>query len=336
MPTNTTGNAAGQDGSAVFSTDLDLPDRRRGKVRDTYTLPGAGPGGSDAILMVASDRLSAFDVVLPTPIPGKGRLLTEIAAFWLRMIERSGLGPTHLISTDDRLVPDSALRGRTSRVDLKGRVTVGRRCAVVPVECVVRGYLEGSGWRDYQRTGSVCGVALPPGLRQCERLPEPVFTPATKAEEGHDENIGFDAAVEHAARVFGAARAAGLLETLRARSLAIYRMASEHAAARGIILADTKFEFGLPLDADGRADIDAEPVLIDEALTPDSSRFWEASAYEPGRTQQSFDKQFVREYLEGLVDAGAWDKTDPGPELPGDVVAGTLARYRAARDRLVG
>lgn len=332
MPTNATGTGV----NAVFSTDLGLPDRRRGKVRDTYTLPGAGPGGSDAILMVASDRLSAFDVVLPTPIPGKGRLLTEIAAFWLGLIADRGLGPTHLLSTDDALVPDAALTGETTRADLRGRVTIGRRCAVIPVECVVRGYLEGSGWKDYRATGSVCGVALPKGLRQCERLPEPVFTPATKADEGHDENIGFDAAVRHIGPMVGAERAGGLMETLRARSMAIYAMAAAHAAARGIILADTKFEFGLALGADGRADPDADPVLIDEALTPDSSRFWEASSYEPGRAQASFDKQFVREYLQGLVDRGVWDKTDPGPELPAEVVAGTLARYRAARDRLVG
>ncbi len=319
----------------MFDTDLDLPDRRRGKVRDTYTLPGAGPAGEDAIVMVATDRLSAFDVVLPTPIPGKGRLLTEIAAFWLGLIEDHGLGPTHLLSTDDALVPDAALTDRTGRADLRGRVTIGRRCAVVPVECVVRGYLEGSGWKDYQRTGAVCGVALPPGLRQCERLPEPIFTPATKAAEGHDENIGFDAAVAHAAGLVGKDRAGPLMETLRERSLAIYRMASAYAAARGIILADTKFEFGLPL-AGGRADASAEPVLIDEALTPDSSRFWEAGSYEPGRAQASFDKQFVREHLQGLVDRGLWDKSEPGPELPSEVVSGTLARYRAARDRLLG
>lgn len=325
MPTHATGH----DPLAVFSTDLKLPGKRQGKVRDTYTLPGAGEGGQDAILMVASDRLSAFDVVMPTPIPGKGRVLTEIAAFWLRLIEGEGLGPTHLLSTDDALVPDAALTPATGREQLRGRVTVGRLCAVVPVECVVRGYLEGSGWKDYQGTGSVCGVSLPAGLRQCDRLPEPVFTPATKAETGHDENIGFEAACAHAAALGGRR----LIEKLRDRSLAIYRLASEHAAARGIILADTKFEFGLPVVA-GRVDLDAEPVLIDEALTPDSSRFWRADAYEPGRAQASFDKQFVREYLQTLVDGGRWDKADPGPELPADVVAGTIARYTEARDRL--
>lgn len=322
-------HAAG-DATAVFETDLNLPDRRRGKVRDTYTLPGGGAAGQDAILMVASDRLSAFDVVMPTPIPGKGQLLTEIAAFWLRLIEREGLGPTHLISTDESRVPAAALTARTTRGDLRGRVTIGRKCVVVPVECVVRGYLEGSGWKDYRATGSVCGVALPAGLRQCDRLPEPIFTPATKAEAGHDENIGFESACVHAAHLGGRT----LMERLRDRSVAIYRMAAEHAARRGIILADTKFEFGLPL-VDGRPDLGADPVLIDEALTPDSSRFWRADGYEPGRAQQSFDKQFVREYLQGLVDSGRWDKTDPGPELPTDVVAGTVARYREARDRLL-
>lgn len=348
MPTD----ATGLDRSAVFSTDLHLPDRRRGKVRDTYTLPNAAPiagtrepGGenADAILMVATDRLSAFDVVLPTPITGKGRILTELAAFWLRMIHDAGLGPTHLISTDDRLVPDVAFTATTTRADLRGRATIGLKCAVIPVECVVRGYLEGSGWKDYRRTGSVCGLALPAGLSQCQALPEPIFTPATKAQTGHDENIGFEAACRHAQSLWpasaGGARdgagARALMEKLRARSLTIYGMAARHASARGIILADTKFEFGLPL-VDGRADLDAEPVLIDEALTPDSSRFWPADSYEPGRPQQSFDKQFVREYLQRLVDRGAWDKTAPGPTLPAQVVAGTLARYHEARDRLMG
>lgn len=339
------GGVGASGGGAVFSSDLGLPDRRQGKVRDTYTLPGGGRGGKsdgeDAILMVASDRLSAFDVVMPTPIPGKGCLLTEIAAFWLDLIGKNGLGPTHLISTDDAQVPDAALTGRTTRGDLRGRVTIGTRCAVIPVECVVRGYLEGSGWRDYQRTGSVCGVPLPAGLRQCERLASPIFTPATKAEEGHDENIGFDAAVEHLAghamngSAVGRERAGALMDTLRARALAIYAMADAFATERGLILADTKFEFGLPI-VGGRVMLDAEPVLIDEALTPDSSRFWEAGDYQPGRAQASFDKQFVREYLQGLVDRGVWDKTDPGPVLPAEVVAGTLERYRAARDRLLG
>lgn len=315
--------------TAVFETDLNLPDKRRGKVRDTYTLPGAGPDGEDAILMIASDRLSAFDVIMPTSIPGKGRVLTGLASFWLGLIERSGLGPTHLISTDDALVPERALTASTGREQLLGRATIGRRCAVVPVECVVRGYLEGSGLADYRRTGSVCGVPLPAGLNQCDRLPEPIFTPATKAETGHDENIGFEAACAHASDLGGRA----LLEKLRDRSLAIYNLAAGHALERGIILADTKFEFGLPL-VNGKPDLNAEPILIDEALTPDSSRFWPADGYEPGRAQPSFDKQFVREHLQRLVDQGAWDKTPPGPSLPDDVVAGTIERYTEAFERL--
>jgi len=318
-------------GGAVFETDLTLPGARRGKVRDTYTLPGAGVDGTDAILMVATDRISAFDVVMPTPIPGKGRVLTSIASFWLGWIEREGLGATHLISCDDALVPDRALSGSTTRDDLIGRVTIGRACEVIPIECVVRGYLEGSGWRDYTETGSVCGVPLPPGLSRCARLPEPIFTPATKASTGHDENIGFRgacAAVEH---LGGRA----LMETLRERSIAIYTRAARYAQERGIILADTKFEFGFPIGADGGAER-REPILIDEALTPDSSRFWPAEGYEPGRTQASFDKQFVREYLETLVARGVWDKRDPGPELPGEVVRGTIDRYTRAAAMLAG
>lgn len=310
----------------TFETHLRLPERRRGKVRDVYRLPSAG--GADRVLMVATDRLSAFDVVLPTPIPGKGRVLTEIAAFWLRWIEQRGLSRTHLLSTDAAELPDGAFEGvGDTRAALEGRVTIGTRCQVIPVECVVRGYLEGSGLKDYRASGRVSGVALPEGLAQCDRLPEPIFTPATKAERGHDENIDFASAAD--------AVGEGLMRTLRERSLAIYREASAYAQRRGIIIADTKFEFGLPVDNDGRV-IDDDPILIDEALTPDSSRFWPADDYEPGRAQRSFDKQYVREYLESLVERGSWDKTDPGPELPERVVLGTLERYREARDRLLG
>ncbi len=310
-------------GTPVFETDLTLPDARRGKVRDVYALPG-GSGGPGRVLMVASDRISAFDVVLPEPIAGKGRLLTAISAFWLRWIEDRGICRTHLISTDAADVPDSAFGGQTTRADLAGRIMIGRACRVIPVECVVRGYLEGSGWKDYQRTGSVCGIGLPAGLRQCEKLPEPIFTPATKAEIGaHDENIGFEAACAIAGR--------GTMERLRDVSLAVYNAACAHAAERGIIIADTKFEFGVPLD-----EPDGEPILIDEALTPDSSRFWPADGYQPGRAQASYDKQFVREHLEGLVARGAWDKTAPGPSLPAGVVQGTVARYREALARLTG
>lgn len=306
---------------------IDLPLVRRGKVRDVYELP-PGEDGGGRLLFVASDRVSAFDVVLPTPIPGKGRLLTQIAAWWFGFIQRKGLAETHLLSTDVDEIPAGAL-GEGAREWLEGRVTIGRKCRVVPVECVVRGYLEGSGWKDYQRTGTVCGVPLPKGLRQCDRLPEPIFTPATKAADGHDENITFEQAAEQVG-----------LETmgvLRDLSLAIYRAAAEHALSRGIIIADTKFEFGIPEDDAARAGRAwAQPVLIDEALTPDSSRFWPADDYEPGRAQKSFDKQFVREYLETLVAEGKWDKTPPGPELPPGVVQGTLERYTQARDRLCG
>ncbi len=315
-------------GPAVYRSSLRLPARREGKVRDTYTLPADpaaaadSPASHDRILMVASDRISAFDVVMPTPVPGKGVLLTQIAAFWLRWIESRGLCRTHLLSTEADTIPGSAFGAdATPRPDLVGRVTIGRRCRVVPIECVVRGYLEGSGWKDYQQTGNVCGVRLPPGLRQCDRLPEPVFTPATKADEGHDENISFETA--------SASVGKDLMAWLRERSLAIYAAAAEHARERGIIIADTKFEFGLPLDRTGKP-TGEDPILIDEALTPDSSRFWPADRYEPGHAQPSYDKQFVREYLESLVESGAWDKSPPGPELPAEVVAGTLARYREA------
>ena len=318
---------------------LGLPTVRRGKVRDTFELPGGSVEGSDEsgvplLLLVASDRISAFDVVLPTLIPGKGRLLTQIAALWLRWIEARGLCATHLLSTDAGEIPASAfdVDDATPRAELEGRVTIGRACRPLPVEFVVRGYLEGSGWREYERTGSVCGIDLPAGLARCERLPEPIFTPATKAEAGdHDENIGFD----EAARVCDAVAGPGVCARLRDVSLAIYEAASAYASDRGLLLADTKFEFGLPLGSDGEPTGEG-PILIDEALTPDSSRYWPADAYEPGHPQASFDKQYVREHLESLRHAGGWDGSEPGPELPDDVVAGTLERYREARDRLLG
>jgi phosphoribosylaminoimidazole-succinocarboxamide synthase len=321
-------------GSAVFRTTLHLPGARSGKVRDTFTLPGdpgaarGDPARLDRMLMVASDRISAFDVVLPCAMPGKGVLLTKIASFWLRWIESQGICRTHLLSTDPAGVPGSAFgAGTTTRGELAGRMTIGRLCRVVPIECVVRGYLEGSGWKDYQKTGEVCGVRLPAGMKQCDRIPEPIFTPATKAVEGHDENISFErAAAETGAELMG---------WLRDKSLEIYNRAAAYALERGIIIADTKFEFGLPLGEDGEP-VGGEPILIDEALTPDSSRFWPADKYAPGRSQASFDKQFVREYLEGLVSRGQWDKTAPGPELPASVIEGTLARYREAIEKLAG
>jgi phosphoribosylaminoimidazole-succinocarboxamide synthase len=260
-----------------------------GKVRELYELE------DDRLLLVASDRISTFDVVLPTEIPDKGRVLTGLSGFWFARTR--ALVPNHLLA----LRPD-------------GRSTECRRLQMLPIECVVRGYLTGSGWKDYRATGAVCGHVLAEGLRDSDQLPEPIFTPATKAEEGHDENIDR----ERAAELVGQER----LDEVEQTAIALYRFASEHAAARGILIADTKFEFGL--DAEGRL------VLGDEAFTPDSSRFWPADEYEAGRPQPSFDKQFVRDYCETL----GWDKTDPGPELPAEVVAGTRARYVEAFERL--
>ena len=262
-----------------------------GKVRELYALE------EDRLLLVASDRISTFDVVLPTEIPGKGRVLTGLSGFWFARTRDTC--PNHLLGL---------------RAD--GRSTECRRLEMLPLECVVRGYLAGSGWKDYRRTGAVCGHALPEGLAESDRLPQPIFTPSTKAVTGHDENID-------------RAQAAGLIGTDRLDeveqvSLDLYRFAAAHAAARGILIADTKFEFGL--DDEGRL------VLADEAFTPDSSRFWPADEYEPGRAQPSFDKQFARDYCETL----GWDKTYPGPELPDDVVAGTRARYVDAFERLTG
>jgi phosphoribosylaminoimidazole-succinocarboxamide synthase len=260
-----------------------------GKVRELYAL------GEDRLLLVASDRISTFDVVLPTEIPDKGRVLTGLSAFWFARTEEVCMN--HLLAVR----PD-------------GRSLECRRLEMLPIECVVRGYLAGSGWKDYQATGEICGHTLPAGLRESDRLPEPIFTPATKAVTGHDENISR----EEAAGLVGADR----LAEVEAISLALYRFASNHAAERGIIIADTKFEFGV--------DDEGQLVLADEAFTPDSSRFWPADAYEPGRPQPSFDKQFVRDYCESL----GWDKTEPGPELPDDVVTGTRARYIEAFERL--
>jgi phosphoribosylaminoimidazole-succinocarboxamide synthase len=255
----------------------------------------------DELLMVASDRISAYDVVLPTPIPDKGKVLTGLSVFWFARTE--AIVPNHLISTE---VPDEA----------RGRGLIVRKLAVFPVECVARGYLSGSGWREYREHGTVCGIELPPGLRESDRLPEPVFTPATKAEQGeHDENIDFDRAAE----IIGDRP---LMEELRRISIEIYRRGSGHAAERGIILADTKFEFG--------SSPGAEIVLADEVLTPDSSRFWPADQYEPGEGQPSFDKQYVRDYSDSV----GWDHTPPGPELPDEVVQNTRAKYVEAYERI--
>jgi phosphoribosylaminoimidazole-succinocarboxamide synthase len=260
-----------------------------GKVRELYALD------DDRLLLVASDRISTFDVILPTEIPDKGRVLTGLSGFWFTLLRE--IVPNHMLAIRD-----------------DGRSMECRRLEMLPIECVVRGYLAGSGWKDYQATGSTSGHALPEGLRESDRLPQPIFTPATKAQSGHDENISRDQAAE----LVGAER---LAEVERV-TIALYSAAAKHALGRGIIIADTKFELG--------HDTDGNLVLGDEALTPDSSRFWPAGAYEPGRSQSSFDKQFVRDYCETT----GWDKTYPGPELPQDVVAGTRAKYVEAFERL--
>ena len=299
---------------ALLETDLPLPNRRQGKVRDLYDIEL--PDGSPGVLIVATDRISAFDVVMGNGVPGKGVLLTRISTFWFEHF--ADRIDHHLVATDPDLLPGLT---EAQRRDLQGRSMLCRKLEVVPIECVARGYLAGSGWKDYQRSGAVCGVALPPGLRNGDRLPETIFTPATKAVTGHDENIAFEDA---AARV-----GEDLMVRLRQLTLDLYGAASAYAAERGIILADTKFEFGL-------APGSPEPVLVDEIFTPDSSRFWPADSWQPGGEQASFDKQYVRNYLEELVAAGRWNKTAPGPELPPDVVENTLARYREACQRLTG
>lgn len=311
---------------AVIRTALPLANRREGKVRDIYE--AQLDDGRPVLLIVATDRISAFDVVMPTPIPGKGIVLTQLSKFWFDMIARElgGRVRHHLLATDARDVAGLSEEDRTA---IARRVMVVRRCRVIPIECVVRGYLAGSGWGEYQRTRHVCGIPLPPGLRHCEKLPEPIFTPAIKAQTGHDENITFDRACELVGR--------DLMVQLRDLSVAIYRMAHDYAARRGIILADTKFEFGLPLETEGATDRgETVPILIDEVLTPDSSRFWPASEYQPGRDQVSFDKQYLRNYLQELVDAGRWNKTPPGPPLPEEIVRNTQARYLEAYRLLTG
>jgi phosphoribosylaminoimidazole-succinocarboxamide synthase len=282
-----------------------LPLIHRGKVRDIYAVDDAH------MLIITSDRLSAFDVVMPTPIPGKGEVLTAVSNFWFGRMR--DIVPNQLST----LTPDDVLTDPAEQAQARGRGIVVRRLKALPVEAIVRGYLIGSGWKDYQNTGSLCGIPLPAGLRMADRLPEPMFTPSTKAAPGtHDENIDFAAAE----RLLGAEVAA----RVRDASLRIYREAAAHALARGIIIADTKFEFGL--DKDGTL------VLIDEVLTPDSSRFWPVDGYRPGISPPSFDKQYVRDYLETLD----WNKTAPGPELPAEVVARTAEKYREAQRRLVG
>jgi phosphoribosylaminoimidazole-succinocarboxamide synthase len=287
---------------AISQTDFSgLTLRGRGKVRDIYDL-------GDELLIVATDRLSAFDVVLPTPIPDKGKVLTQLSLFWFEKL--ASVVPHHVVSASNFggvLAPYAE--------QLAGRSMLVRRTEPLPIECVVRGYIVGSGWKDYQKTGAICGIPLPKGLRESEKLPEPIFTPSTKATTGHDENISFEQTVS----TVGPA----LAEKLRDVSIVLYSRAAEYAAARGIIIADTKFEFGL---------LDNELIWIDEALTPDSSRFWPASQYQAGVAQQSFDKQYVRDYLERI----GWDKRPPGPALPPDVVEATQEKYREAYQRITG
>ncbi len=276
----------------------------RGKVRDIYD-------AGDMILIVATDRLSAFDVVLPTPIPDKGRILTQLSLFWFDKLGH--IVPNHLVTAD---VKDYPPEFQPYSNILEGRSMLVKKAEPLPIECIVRGYITGSGWKDYQKTGSICGIKLPAGLKESERLPEPLFTPSTKAEAGsHDENISFEQAVSRTGR--------DLAQQARDASLRLYTEAADYALKKGIIIADTKFEFGV---------IDGQLMLIDEVLTPDSSRFWPVEGYQPGQSQPSFDKQFVRDYLESI----SWNKTPPGPELPSEIVERTRKRYQEAYDRLAG
>jgi phosphoribosylaminoimidazole-succinocarboxamide synthase len=288
--------------TALLTTSVGNYAKRSGKVRDIYELP-------EHLLIVATDRISAYDVVMPNGIPDKGRVLTQISVFWFGRL--ADVTPNHLISADLEALPEDC-----HSEELDGRVMLCRKCQVVPVECVVRGYLAGSGWQEYKESQSVCGIELPAGLKQAARLEEPIFTPATKAPEGHDENITFQRACELVGE--------GLMTEARDRSIALYERARDYAAERGILLADTKFEWG--------TDEGGQLALIDEVLTPDSSRFWPADAYRPGRSQPSFDKQFVRDYLDKIK----FDRTPPGPVLPAEIVQKTRAKYIEAYTRLTG
>ena len=298
----------------LLETSLDgLTLHRRGKVRDVYDV--TLPSGDPALLIVATDRISAFDYVLGSGIPDKGKVLTQLSGFWF---ERMGdLVPHHLVALDVDQFPDVARRHADV---LRGRTMLARRTEPIPIECVARGYLSGSGWKEYQQSGSVCGVALPAGLRESDRLPEPIFTPATKADTGHDINIS----EQEAGRIVGSE----LVARLKALTLEIYRRGCEHAESKGIIIADTKFEFGLVRGGNPATDV----VLIDEVLTPDSSRFWPAAQYEPGHGQPSFDKQFVRDYLEEI----RWNKQPPVPALPDEVIRRTRDKYVEAFRLLSG
>ena len=289
----------------LFDSRIDsLPRIGRGKVRDIYAVDG------DKMMIVVTDRLSAFDVVLPDPIPCKGRVLTELANFWFEKLGH--VVPNHLTGID----PESVVKSDEEKAQVRGRAIVVKKLKPLPVEAVVRGYLIGSGWKDYQASGAVCGIRLPKGMQQAQKLPEPIFTPATKATSGHDENISFERMCEVVGTDVG-----GKIKDI---SIRLYKEASEFAATRGIIIADTKFEFGL--------DAKNEVVLIDEILTADSSRFWPVEGYQVGMSPPSFDKQFVRDYLETLD----WDKTPPAPRLPADVIVRTSAKYKEALEKLTG
>jgi phosphoribosylaminoimidazole-succinocarboxamide synthase len=289
---------------ALLQSELPFP-VRRGKVRDVYDL-------GDTLLIVATDRISAFDCVMPNGIPDKGKILTALSLFWFDRLRALDV-PTHLIASDVRQFPATL---QPYHAQLGGRSMLVKKASVIPIECVARGYLAGSGWKEYQRSRTICGIPLPGGLRQCDKLPEPIFTPATKEESGHDINVSFDQTVQRIGRETA--------QTLRDLTLRIYAWATDYAAKRGVIIADTKLEFGTL--ADGRI------ILIDEILTPDSSRFWPADQYEPGHDQPSFDKQYLRNWLESQP----WDKTPPAPMLPPDVVEGTRRRYAEAYDLLTG
>lgn len=304
---------------AVYETHLPLPDRRQGKVRDVYRIEHSD--APDQFLIIATDRISAYDVILPTAIPGKGKLLTEVSLSWFDFIREMNIVADHLVSTDPNDVPGISDEDRET---IDGRMMLCRSAEVVPIECVARGYLAGSGVVEYERTGMVCGVPLPEGLQRSSKLETAIFTPATKETDGHDQNITF----EQAAEIAGNAR----MTRLRELTLQIYVTAAERALERGVILADTKFEFGYALDTDGNPT--DELLIIDEVLTPDSSRYWPEEEYQPGVEQNSFDKQFVRNYLLDLVDKGEWDKEPPGPELPSEIVERTIDRYQEAARRL--
>ncbi|MGI6777984.1 MAG: phosphoribosylaminoimidazolesuccinocarboxamide synthase [Acetivibrionales bacterium] len=288
----------------VDNTDfIDFPLFIKGKVRNVYDL-------GENLLVVATDRISAFDVVFPSLIPNKGKVLNSISEFWFNFTK--DIIGNHMVTTDVNMYPERLSRFKE---ELQGRSMIVKKVKMIEAECIVRGYLEGSGLKEYKKTGSICGIPLPDGLKQAEKLPEPIFTPSTKAQEGHDENVSFD--------VLESRIGSEMAKKLRDASLALYSKASSYALSKGIILADTKFEFGI---------VDGEMVVADEIFTPDSSRFWELGEYEPGRPQKSLDKQFVREYLESV----GWDKKPPAPELPADVISKTEAKYIEAYERLTG